>query len=520
MGEQEESKYPVPEMKHKMSNEKYKGRKMRRSQAIITVVLAAAFAVGISAREKLPLINEDNKELDRSGKVLTSFAPVIKDVRNSVVSIETSEKVTMRTTRMRSPFSDPFFREFFGDPFGGEVPQGNQVRRGLGSGVIVSSNGYILTNNHVVAGSDSIQVELTHTRKKYEAEIVGTDPATDIAVLKIEADNLPAVTFTDSDRIEIGDIVMAIGNPLGVGQTVTMGIVGATGRSELSDLQIDYQSFIQTDAAINRGNSGGALVDAYGRLVGINTAIASPSGGSDGLGFAIPSNLARSVMKTLVEHGKMVRGYLGVMIQDVTSEISDYFDLDEAKGALVGQVIEDSPADKAGLKEGDIVVAINGVEVEGKDAFRARVAQTPPNETIELKVIRKGKEREISATLETLDERDAYAGGAPWQRGKTEPALQGLSVSELDPSIKQQYRIPRQIQGVIITGIEPDSRLAQSRLSVGDVIISVNQVPVRDLDDMAEALARSEERSGKVLLRVLAAQSGYRASSYIVVSPK
>lgn len=496
---------------------------MNRNKIFIAGILTAVLAVGIHGREKLPTIKQDNKTLDRSGKVFTSFAPVIKDVRQSVVSIETQEKVQFTSSRQSSPFNDPIFREFFGDPYGGRGGYPNQgVQKGLGSGIIVSPDGFILTNNHVIDSADKVQVELS-SGKQYDAEVVGRDPATDIAVLKIDALDLPSITFTNSDHIEVGDIVMAIGNPLGVGQTVTMGIVGATGRSDLQDLKIDYQSFIQTDAAINRGNSGGALVDAYGRLVGLNTAIASPSGGSDGLGFAIPSNLARSVMNNLIQHGKMVRGYLGVMIQDITSDLSEYFDLDEAKGTLIGEVLPDSPAERAGLKEGDIVIAVNGVNVPDKDAFRAKVAQTSPNEEISLKVIRKGKVRTVTAELEELDEEGSNDPGSSRPRGYGRDSfknsgLNGLNVAPISNNVRREFGIPNGVKGVVVSQVDRQSSPFGNAISEGDVILSVNQKPVSSASDIQKTLQNS--KGNKVLLKVLSARSGYRSSNYLIIDQK
>ncbi len=488
-----------------------------------TVLLLSLSLTGAAA--DLPDIKVDNQPLDRNGPVLTSFAPIIKDVRKSVVSIETERKVNLRTTQIMPGFRDPIFGPFFGMPYGNEendAPRRKPVQMGLGSGVIVSQDGYILTNNHVIDEADTIRVELSHTGKKYQAEVVGTDPATDVAVLKIDEDDLPSMTFADSDSIEIGDIVMAIGNPLGVGQTVTLGIVGATGRSELQDLQINYQSFIQTDAAINRGNSGGALVDAYGRLIGINTAIASPSGGSDGLGFAIPSNLALNVMNNLVKYGKMVRGYLGVLIQDVDPEMSDYFQLDSTRGALIAEVFEDSPADKAGLEDGDIVIAVNGMDVANKDAFRTRIAQTSPGEKVGLKVIRDGKEVVLFPVLDELDETQMAGSGfqsTPGARKKegitSGTALEGLKLSELEADIRRQFNIPRNVSGVLVTGVDPSIASPRMAIEAGDIIASVHQIPVNSLEDVRKALDLKGEK--QVLLKVLTARNGYRGTQYVLL---
>ncbi|MCX6923437.1 MAG: trypsin-like peptidase domain-containing protein [Verrucomicrobia bacterium] len=317
-----------------------------------------------TAKAKTPA-KEGNLELDespvpRTAGPYTSFAPVVKKVAPGVVKIVVTGKASSVTVPEGFGFNDPFWRRFFGDQFGRQMPnrQFNVPRpHGLGSGVIVSKDGYILTNNHVVDNADSLHVTLQDGRE-FTAKVIGRDPKSDVAVIKIEANDLPAVPMADSDKVQVGDIVLAIGNPFGVGQTVTTGIVSATGRGNLGIE--DYEDFIQTDAAINPGNSGGALVDVEGRLIGINTAIFSGSGGNQGIGFAIPSDLARNVMDSLVKYGHVTRGYLGLMIQDVNPALAKEFGLKENSGALIGDVVPNGPADKAGLKNGDVATAEPG----------------------------------------------------------------------------------------------------------------------------------------------------------------
>ncbi len=320
--------------------------------------------------------------IPRDGKYVNSFAPIVKKVAPSVVKVFVATKAKM-VPAPQSPYGDnEMLRRFFGQQFNPGSPGGmmrTPPQSGLGSGVIVSQDGYILTNNHVVDGADTIKVALNDGRE-FTAKVIGRDPKTDIAVIKIDAKDLPFMTVADSDKIEVGDLCLAIGNPFGIGQTVTMGMVSAKGRGMNGG--DTYEDFIQTDAAINPGNSGGALVDAEGRLIGINTSILSRSGGNQGIGFAVPINLARTVMTGLVENGRVVRGFLGVSIQDVNPELAGEFKLPDDKGAIVGDVTPKSPAEKAGLKSGDVILAFNKEPVEDSRHLKLRVAETvstPPS---------------------------------------------------------------------------------------------------------------------------------------------
>ncbi len=344
-----------------------------------------------------PKLNLSETPLARETKLATSFAPIIKKVAPTVVNVY-STKLVKEGPRMIPFLDDPLFRRFFGDDFGDDSRDGRRPRareeQSLGSGVIISEDGYILTNNHVVDGADEIKAVLADGKKEFEAKVVGTDPQPDVAVLKVQGRSLPAITVADSDQLEVGDVVIAIGNPFGVGQTVTMGIVSATGRGVGILGRAGYEDFIQTDASINPGNSGGALVDAEGRLVGLNTAILSRSGGSQGVGFAVPANLARFVMDRIVKDGKVVRGQLGVWIQPVTPELAKEFNLPaDQSGALISQVLPKSPAEEAGLKEGDVVIEFNGKKVTDSRQLRLMVAQCPPKTKVTLRVLRDGKEK-------------------------------------------------------------------------------------------------------------------------------
>ncbi len=414
----------------------------------------------------------------------TSYADTIEKVRPAVVSVF-SERMVEQPTR-RSPFmDDPFFRRFFGAPEE-EQPQRPRYRReqGLGSGVIVSSDGYILTNNHVIDGADEVRVSLGDQRS-FEATIIGTDPETDVAVLKIDANDLPALVLTDSDNIRVGDIVFALGNPLGIGQTVTMGIVSATGRTEFNLLgEGSYENFIQTDAAINRGNSGGPLVDAQGRVIGINTAILTAgTGGNIGIGFAIPVNMASHVMQSLITTGRVSRGFLGVSIQNLTPELAEEFGVEVAEGALVAGVEPDSPADRAGLERGDVIVAVNERSVSSASDLRLRISQIPPGTTVTITYSRDGERNEIDVELGELDA-VAEAGPGPVEENEL---LEGIKVARITGEIRDDFDLSPEASGVIVVEVDSASRYAEN-FRVGTVIVEINQSAVNSIDEARQAL--------------------------------
>jgi len=342
----------------------------------------------VGGPQTVEIVHEEATDAARPSTGPVSYAAAVELAAPAVVNVNTAKVVRER----RSPFfDDPLFRRFFG----GDLQPRERVQTSLGSGVIISDKGYILTNNHVVRGADAIQVGLRDGRTA-EAEVVGTDPDTDLAVLRIKLKKLPVIAVGNSSRLQVGDVVLAIGNPFGVGQTVTMGIVSATGRSRVGISM--FENFIQTDAAINPGNSGGALVDARGRLIGINTAIFSKTGGSLGIGFAIPMTMAQAVFEDIVEHGRPLRGWLGISAQAVTPEIADALDLPKTMGVVVVGVLRDGPADRAGLKPGDVILAIDGQRItEPRDALMS-IASRRPGAKIQMMVLREGKEHSLDLT--------------------------------------------------------------------------------------------------------------------------
>ena len=420
-------------------------------------------------------VQTDDTPITRDLKSGTSFAPIVKRVAPSVVKVSVTAKAG--ESPMAMPDND-LFRRFFGDD-GDMFGQGHRgfLQHGLGSGVIVSADGYILTNNHVVDNASEIQVALNDGRQ-FTAKVVGTDAKTDIAVIKIKAENLPALQLTDSDKVQIGDVVLAIGNPFGIGQTVTEGIVSAKNRTTSGQMDED---FIQTDAAINPGNSGGALVDTEGRLVGINSAILTRSGGNQGIGFAVPSNLCRWVMESLVKNGRVDRGYLGVVIQDVTPELAKAFKLEQTNGALVSDVAAGGPAEAAGLMSGDVIVRFDGKPVEDAAQFKIHVAEAAPGSKIPLTVNRSGEMKDFDVTLKSMP--DTRTAKSPEKSGKPEEALAGVGVSDLDQSIRRELNIPANVQGAVVTRVTPDSAAYEAGLRSGDVITEINHQPVRKAQD-------------------------------------
>jgi serine protease Do len=480
-----------------MKSEFFRSRRWMAT-ASATTLIAAAGIYTLHAQGKLPFSNPAPtiKMAQRSEAAAgRGYSAVVKRVVPAVVNIS-STKVIKQTSQEMPQGMDPFFRQFFGDDFGKKfnVPQ-ERREKALGSGVIVSPEGYILTNNHVVDGAKEVTVTL-HDKRELKAQVIGTDPRTDIAVLKIDGSNFPALMLADSAKVEVGDVVLAIGNPFGVGQTVTAGIVSATGRGGLGIEQVE--DFIQTDAPINPGNSGGALVDDEGHLIGINTAIlAGNSGGNQGIGFAVPINMARHDMDQILAHGKVEHGYLGILPQDVTPALAKAFNSNGGNGALVGQVTPNSPAAKAGLKEGDIIMSVNGQPVADANQLRSRVGMMEPNTTAKLTVMRNGKSEDVSVTLGEFPSNEERASAV---EGSEENGLKGVAVENLTPEAAQELKLSAGTKGVLVDNVSPGSAAAEAGLQRGDVIKQVNHQTVSNVKEYSQAVGSAKKAEPVLLL--------------------
>ena len=467
---------------------------------VMGLILSSNFGIQQLAFSQNTAISKSSTEF--LGRLNSSLADVAGAVKPSIVNISTTMTVKRAGSPMGNLFNDPFFRRFFGPGFNRFGPEREFKESALGSGVIVTKDGYILTNNHVVKNADKITVMLSN-KKKYKGKVVGTDPRTDLAVIKIDAKGLPAAKIGDSDKLTAGDMVLAIGNPFGLNQTVTMGIVSAVGRSNIG--LADYEDFIQTDAAINPGNSGGALVNMKGELVGINTAIFTRSGGYMGIGFAIPSNMAKTVMESIIKHGKVIRGWLGVTIQNLTPDIAKHLGLKQKRGALITDVVKNSPAGKAGFKRGDLIIKFDGKPVTGTSELRNRVAQIHPGKIVKVKVIRNDKEKVLTVTISELAEKLTATAKKEYKN-----VLKGVYVQELTPAIRNSLNIPQALTGVIITNIDGNSP-AFGILHQSDVIMEINKKAIKSSQDY-EKMVSGIGPDDSVLLLI------YRAGGYIYVT--
>ena len=401
-------------------------------------------------------------------------ADVADEVLPSVVNISSMKTVVVRQSPL---FSDPLFREFFG----GGIPR-ERVQRALGSGVIVSKDGYIVTNNHVVGGADKVEVRLSDERV-FPAQIIGTDPKSDVAIIKIQEQGLPAITIGDSSALRIGSFVLAVGNPFGLEQTVTMGIISALGRSGLGIT--DYENFIQTDAAINPGNSGGALVNMKGELIGINTAILSRTGGSVGIGFAIPINLVMSIKKSIDVYGEVVRGWLGVTVQEITPKIADALSLRSTKGVLISEVITDSPADKGGITQGDVIVSINSVAVNSTASLRFLVSEFLPGSSVKIGIIRDGSPKTRIVTIGDLSKAQTPEHKLVIEGDRF---LEGATVSDITPATRESLEIGNDVEGVLVIEVKDNTAAARTGLRPGDIILQINTQKTPGLQEFTAVL--------------------------------
>jgi Do/DeqQ family serine protease len=498
------------------------GRPQRQNWTLLSIIGVAVLIIGAimgsaatasgwfgSGNEnKVPIYVSSDAKVNEQVTFNGGFSAIAKTVTPAVVTIN----VKSRSRQAQMPFFLDPFRDFFDRPDQDDegtprrrtvprTPQGQGPLRpsGVGSGVIVSPDGYILTNNHVVEGADKVEVELSD-RRTFSAKVIGADSPSDIAVIKIDSTNLPTVPFGDSEKVDVGDLVLAVGNPLGIGQTVTMGIISAKGRQSPSRDNRSYEDFLQTDAAINRGNSGGALVNLRGELIGIPSQILSQTGGNIGIGFAIPTKMARSVMDQLIRNGKVRRGKLGVSVEPLDPALAKQFGYSGIEGAFVQEVPKGDPADLAGVKPGDIITEFNGQRIKDRDHLRNLASSTPPETVVKFKIWRDGSERELTAKLAEVD---------PAVARNTQPSednsnlssgvLSGVRVDNITPDLADRLNLAANVRGVVVVEVDPESN-AGSILRRGDIIETINRQPIANVNEFNAAMQKADKK--EVMLRV------------------
>lgn len=464
-----------------------------RSGVLLASVAAASLSFSAMANAQAPRLMAPPVSADG----LPSLAPLVEQVSPAVVSIRVEREVETRA--MPSQFEE-FFNFRGGSPEGprDQFNDGSRRMQAEGSGFFIDDDGHVVTNNHVVEEADKVMVRLANG-DELDAVVVGADPLTDLAVLKVETEKeYPFVEFAEGVNLRVGDWVVAVGNPFGLGGTVTSGIVSAIGGQNREN---QYLDFIQIDAPINRGNSGGPTFDLKGRVVGVNTAIFSPNGGSVGIGFAIPAKVARETVAQLIANGSVTRGWLGIQLQEVTTEIAAAMELKSRNGVLVNSVIEGEPAAKAGLKEGDVIVEIGGAAVNTPNDLSRRVASFAPGDKVRVKVLREGKGKTVNVTLGLRNDADTEDGDAPAANDNDLLSSEvGLRVSELNDSLREQFRVPDDVSGVIVTGVRPDSAAANAGLRPGAVILEVEGQDIRDADELRDKIEDAKEAGKEAVL--------------------
>ena len=469
-------------------------------------ILIIGVIVGLTLSSRLDImtpLTAKNQVSSRSIETLSQLSDALSEVAGvatpSVVNISTTRVVKQSEQGPFDFFDDPFFRRFFGDQYQHPNIPKEHKEQSLGSGVIVSEDGYIVTNNHVIEKSQEIKVLLSNKRD-YKAKLIGADPKTDVAVIKIEAKGLAALPWGDSNKLRVGEIVFAIGNPFGLNQTVTMGVIGAVGRANVGIA--DYEDFIQTDAAINPGNSGGALINAKGELIGINTAIVSRTGGYQGIGFAVPSSMVKQVMESLIKYKKVVRGWLGVSIQEVTSDLAEEFGVKDLKGALVSSIMKNSPAAKAGIKQGDVILQFNGKDVEDTGHLRNMVSQTAIGTKVKVRLLRQKKEIDVEVSIAELPKKlsEAAEEEDAAETQEESNALSGVTVRELTPELAKRFGAKEGDAGVMVVKIDPGSKAFEAGVRQGDVVLQINQKDIATIEDYKKAVARLKAKERILLL--------------------
>ncbi|MDR2034598.1 MAG: Do family serine endopeptidase [Helicobacteraceae bacterium] len=425
---------------------------------------------------------------------LASYAQILKEARQSVVNVSIQKSVRATEFQMSPFLNDPFFKEFF-DNRRFNIPK-ERIERSLGSGVIISADGYIVTNNHVVEGANKAIVTLAGGKEEYEAKVIGSDPKSDLAVIKIDAKNLRPAVFFNSDNVEVGDIVFALGNPFGVGETITSGIVSATNRTAVGI--VEYEDFIQTDAAINPGNSGGALINSTGALIGVNSAILTRSGASHGVGFSIPSNMVKRIAAQLIENGEVIRAWLGVGIGDLNEDLQEFYGKKE--GAVVMSVEPKSPAEKAGVKRGDLITKVDSKTIDGANALRNAIGSLSPNKKVTLEIVRDKKTINLSATLSAPD------------KGASDEAksdYKGLTIAPLSDEARSRLRLSPQTRGVIVDSVADGSEAQKAGFTQGDIIVQIESTEITSIDSFKKATAGNAKkrfyviRRGGIVIRAL-----------------